>query len=175
MNYQAILLVTSSVVLGAVMFSAIGASAQDANIDAAGREMGRRGHQRFFRGVEPGAKQVVAEVLRLSRSEIASELKSGKTIEDIASEQGYEDIESFKAEVEKTVREKLAEKGLNEDQIDTIIERRKHRIEHRPERLSENFDEEVFNERMQKRGLSEEEIDSRLERTLERIDSFISN
>ena len=117
-------------------------------------------------------KKYAAEVLGLTTEEIRAEIESGKTMEEVILAQGHESIESFKEEVEKLVREKLAEEGLSEEEINERIERHEERREHRLEHRAENFDEDRFRERMEDKGLSEDEITSRLERIQERVDSF---
>lgn len=172
MNYRAILLVTGGVMLGALTFSAIGVSAHSTGErDPSGERRGKHGFEQGRQKHEEG-KKYAAEVLGLTTEEIRVELDSGKTMEEVILAQGYESIESFREEVEALVREKLAQEGLSEEEINERIERHNERREHRLEHRLKNFDETRFRERMEQKGLSEDEITSRLERTQERIDSL---
>lgn len=172
MNYRAILLIASGVILGAATLSAVSVSAHD-NED----ETGRRGHHEMQ--IE-GAKEkrsekhheTVSEVLGITTDELKTELDSGKTMEEIVSAQGYESIESFKEAVENKVRENLAAEGLSEEEIDAKLERHKKRMDHRMEHLSEDFDEVEFRERLSDRGLSEEEINNKIQHIQDRIERF---
>ncbi len=173
MNYQAILLVTGGVMLGALTFSAIGVSAHGTDeINTDGQRRGTPGAGMMERRMGGEGKEYAAKVLGLTPEEIRAEMDSGKTMEEVVKAQGYESIESFRDEVENKVREKLAADGLSQEEIDARIERHENRMQDKFEHMSENFNEDRMRERMSDRGFTDEEINSRLERVQDRMESF---
>ncbi len=183
MNYRAILLVTGGVMVGALTFSAIGVTAQGFGDDKVnGERPGTHGY-----GINEGerrmeGKKYAAEVLGLAPEEIRVEIQSGKTMEEVILAQGHESIESFRIEVEEFVREKLAEEGLGQEEIDARIENHEQRMEqmgdheqymqNRKGHMGGNFDEDMVREHMSDRGLSEDEINERIDTHQDRMNRF---
>jgi len=136
MNHKAILLVTGGVMIGALTFGAIGASAQTPDISFS------KGHgQGYGSAMSHNQGEYVTDVLGLTRDEVRAQVQDGKTMEEIATAQGYGNFESFKTAVENKIREGMTENGLSEDEINDRIERHQMRIEDRMEHMSEGLGE----------------------------------
>ena len=94
----------------------------------------------------------VAELLGLSGEELRTELQAGKSIADVAAEQGValEDIENaLIAQLSDKLAEKVANGDLTQEEADARLEEAKTRIS---EHLTQPFDSDDFRGRKGKRG-----------------------
>lgn len=132
-------LLGAGVVVGAASFTAIGASAQTGEEGEAGR------HQRG---------EIVSEVLGVEKQELREAKQSGQTFEEIVTSNGFDSVEDFEAAMETAIREKLAEQGLSDEEIDEKIAIMQERKAVR---------EDVRDTRQSVLGLSREEVKEKLE------------
>lgn len=139
MNYKAIALLTGGVMIGALTFGAIGASAQTPDISFSNGQGPGYGMNRDEKPMGPN-RGLVAEVLGMDFDELRAQIQDGKTMEEIAVAQGYDNFESFKNEVENRVRARMEEDGLSEDEINERIERHEQRMEERMANPDSNFE-----------------------------------
>jgi Spy/CpxP family protein refolding chaperone len=176
MSYKPFLLVAAGVMIGAVTFGAMSASAHKLDDSGDGERRGHFGEHNSegkMRGAKHGMK-FSEELLGLTADELKAEREAGKTMEQIVTENGYNSIESFKDAVEQKVREELAAEGLSEEEIDEKIAEHEERRQHRLEHMAERFDEDDMRERLSEKGLSDEQIEERIQHIKDRISELDS-
>jgi predicted DNA-binding protein YlxM (UPF0122 family) len=91
-------------------------------------------HRRFLslvRGLKIEATEAVSELLSLSPEEIREERESGKSLVEIAEEQGVSEdalIEAIMAAPKEVIEQKVEDGNLTQERADQIIERLEQRV-----------------------------------------------
>lgn len=111
--------VVGSVLVGGSLVSAQTDEAVDAEGDASAREFGKRGEKRL---------EVASEVLGISADELRDQIEAS-SFEDVLADYGYEDRDAFFEATIPVLEERLAEKGLSEEEITEKIENLEERRE----------------------------------------------
>ncbi|MDX1765396.1 MAG: hypothetical protein R3313_00430 [Candidatus Saccharimonadales bacterium] len=106
-------LLGTGLVVGAVAFTVVGASAHPGDGDGVRHQRGEN----------------VSEVLGITVDELKEAKDSGQTLEEIVTANGFDSLEAFEAAMEESLRAKLAEEGLSEEEINEKVARMQERRE----------------------------------------------